>query len=221
LIIGYFVKGSLIIACLQRRPASACFSYLCTMIIQVGNVLVSQDVIEKKFVCDLEKCKGACCVGGDSGAPLDENELAILDDIYEKVAPYLTSKGRKAIKKYGRYLIDSDGDYVTPLVNGTEECAYTIFENGIAKCGIEKAYEEGVIKFKKPISCHLYPIRIEKLKSNTEALNYHKWELCKAACALGKKLQVPVYKFLEQPLIRKYGKKWYRELELAVEHLER
>ncbi|MBL7915117.1 MAG: hypothetical protein BWY67_00798 [Bacteroidetes bacterium ADurb.Bin397] len=186
--------------------------------IQIGNVLVSDDVIGKRFVCDLEKCRGACCVEGDSGAPLEKEELAILEKIYPKVEPYLSEDGKKSIQKYGKYLIDDDGDYVTPLVNGELECAYTIFEKGVAKCGIEKAYEEGKIKFKKPISCHLYPIRIAKLK-NGDALNYHKWDLCKAACSLGKKLDVPVYKFLETPLIRKYGKKWYKELQLAVKLL--
>lgn len=185
--------------------------------IQIGNAIISKEVLEKKFVCDLTKCRGACCVEGESGAPLEKEELAILDDIYIKVEPFLAEDGKKSIKKYGRYLVDSDGDYVTPLVNGELECAYTTFENGIAKCGIEKAYEEGVINFKKPISCHLYPIRVNKLKSGAEALNYHKWDTCKAACILGKSLNVPVYRFLKTPLIRKYGEKWFEELELAVE----
>jgi hypothetical protein len=187
--------------------------------IQVGNTLVSDDLLQKKFVCDLEKCRGACCVAGDSGAPLDEDELNVLSDIYEHVEPYLTEDGKKSIEKYGKYVIDSDGDYVTPLVNGDLECAYTVFENGIAKCGIEKAYQDGKITFKKPISCHLYPIRINKLK-NGEALNYHKWDLCKAACTLGKKLGVPVYQFLRTPLIRKYGEQWYNELEMAAKSRE-
>ncbi|MDQ3049655.1 MAG: DUF3109 family protein [Bacteroidota bacterium] len=189
--------------------------------IQVGNILVSDDVIAKRFVCDLEKCRGACCVGGDSGAPLEEDELGILEEIYDKVAPFLTEDGKKSIVKYGKYVIDSDGDYVTPLVNGDLECAYTIFENGVAKCGIEKAWEQGVIGFKKPISCHLYPIRIHKMKTGAEALNYHKWDLCKAACTLGKKLDVPVYQFLKHPLIRKYGEKWFEKLELAVKQSEK
>lgn len=189
--------------------------------IQIGNTIISSEIFEKKFVCDLEKCRGACCVEGDSGAPLDKDELKVLDKIYPQVKPYLSEDGIKSIEKYGKYLIDSDGDYVTPLVNGELECAYTIFEGGIAKCGIEKAYLDGKIKFHKPISCHLYPIRIQKLKSGDEALNYHKWDLCKAACSLGKKLEVPIYKFLKDPLIRKYGKKWYQELEIAVEHLKK
>jgi hypothetical protein len=183
--------------------------------LQIGDAIVSGELLEKRFVCDLEKCRGACCVEGDSGAPLEEDELKILDKIYPKVAPYLSEEGRASIEKYGRYVIDDDGEYVTPLVNGDMECAYTIFQNGVAKCGIEKAYEEGKIKFKKPISCHLYPIRINKLRSG-EALNYHKWDLCKAACALGKKLDVPVYLFLKEPLIRKYGKKWFKELDTAA-----
>jgi hypothetical protein len=187
--------------------------------VQIGDTIISGEIISRKFVCDLEKCKGACCVEGESGAPLEEEELAVLDDIYDQVKPFLRKEGVAAIKKYGKYLVDSDGDWVTPLVNGTGECAYTIFENGVAKCGIEKAWEEGAVAFQKPISCHLYPIRINKLKSGLEALNYHKWDLCKAACALGKKLDVPVYAFLKTPLIRKYGKGWYRELELAVKHL--
>jgi hypothetical protein len=187
--------------------------------VQIGDTIVSGEVISRQFVCDLEKCKGACCVAGESGAPLEEDELGVLDDIYDKVKPYLRKEGKAAIRKYGKYLVDSDGDWVTPLVNGKDECAYTIFENGVAKCGIEKAWEEGAVSFQKPISCHLYPIRINKLKSGVEALNYHKWDLCKAACALGKKLDVPVYVFLKTPLIRRYGKAWYRELELAVEHL--
>jgi hypothetical protein len=191
------------------------------MVIQIGEVLLSSEIVSRKFVCDLEKCKGTCCVEGESGAPLDEEELAVLDDIYDKVKPYLTKAGVAAIKKYGKYLIDSDGDWVTPLVNGDGECAYTIFENGVARCGIEKAWEEGAVKFRKPVSCHLYPIRVNRLKSGVEALNYHRWDLCSAACTLGKKLQVPVYVFLKEPLIRKYGRKWYHELELAVEHLER
>lgn len=184
--------------------------------IQIGKTIISSEVVEKQFVCDLEKCRGACCVEGESGAPLEPEELGILDAIYKSVEPLLTADGRKSIKKYGRYLIDSDGDYVTPLVNGELECAYTVFENGIAKCGIEKAWEQGLISFRKPISCHLYPIRISRLKSGDEALNYHKWETCAAACTLGKKLKVPVYRFLEGPLVRKYGEQWYAELELAV-----
>jgi hypothetical protein len=168
--------------------------------IKIGEVLVSDDVVEKEFVCNLDKCKGACCVEGDFGAPLDENELAILEEIYPIVKPYLTKEGIKVIEKEGTHT--------------------TIYDKkGILKCGIEQAYLDGKIGWKKPISCHLYPIRITS-KKNFEALNYHKWSICSPACALGKELQVPVYKFLKDPLIRKYGEKWYTELVQVVETLQ-
>lgn len=197
--------------------------YLCIMarmkMLAIGETIVSGDVLEKRFVCDLNACKGACCVAGESGAPLDKEELSILKNIYNKVKPYLTEEGRQAIAKYGTHVIDSDGDYVTPLVNGDLECAYTIFENGFAKCGIEKAWEEKKIDFRKPVSCHLYPVRVDVSK-NLVAVNYHKWDICKPACSLGKKLDVPVYKFLKEPLIRKFGKAWYKELEVTARALE-
>jgi hypothetical protein len=187
--------------------------------IAIKNTLVSRDVIDKQFVCDLEKCKGACCIAGVSGAPLDESELSIIDDIYDKVEPYLTARGKAAIEKQGRYLVDTDGEYVTPLINEVEECAYTIFdEKGIAKCSIEKAYLDGKIKWRKPVSCHLYPVRITKFK-DYDAVNYEKWSVCKAACKLGESLQVPVYKFLKDSLIRKYGNDWYDELSQIAEQL--
>ena len=181
--------------------------------IAIDNTIVSDHLLEKKFVCDLNACKGECCVAGDSGAPLDEEEIAIMEDIWEEVKPYLPKDGVKAIEKQGVFVIDSDGDYTTPLVKG-KHCAFTIFDNDIAKCGIEQAYYDGKISWKKPISCHLYPIRIDKFKGY-DALNYHQWSICKPACECGAKLDVPVYKFLKEPLIRKYGKDWYKQLELA------
>lgn len=186
-------------------------------VIEIDDTLVSGEIISEAFVCDLQKCKGACCVQGDSGAPLEKKELTILKNNIEKIKPFLTKKGLNAIDKQGNYMKDEDGDWVTPLVNKNKECAYTVFENGMAKCGIEKAHEAGEIKFKKPISCHLYPIRIQKLKYY-EAVNYHRWEVCSAACRLGKKLSVPVYKFLKEPLIRKYGSAWYKKLERVALH---
>ncbi|MCC6385619.1 MAG: DUF3109 family protein [Bacteroidia bacterium] len=188
--------------------------------IPVGKTLVSDDVISVKFVCDLNKCKGACCVEGESGAPLEKEELKRLEEIYPVVKAYLTEEGIKAIEEKGFYQIDNDGDFVTPLIGSQGACAYTIFENGIAGCGIEKAFNEGKIKFCKPISCHLYPVRISKYKSY-EAINYHEWEVCAPACKLGKKLSVPVYRFVKDALIRKYGEKWYRELEMAAQEKEK
>ena len=184
--------------------------------IKVGEVLVSDDIKEVEFVCHLEKCKGACCVEGDLGAPLEEDELPIMEAIQEDIRPYLTKEGLKSIKRHGPYLLDEDGGYSTPTING-RECAYAHYdEKGILKCGIEQAYLDGKVPFRKPISCHLYPIRVTR-KKGFEAVNYHKWGICAAACVLGQSLGVPLYKFLKEPLVRKYGEAWYRELVRQVE----
>ncbi|HEY8933640.1 MAG TPA: DUF3109 family protein [Cyclobacteriaceae bacterium] len=184
--------------------------------IKVGEVLVSDDIRDKEFVCNLEKCKGACCVEGDFGAPLEESELAILEEIYPKVKPYLSKEGIKVIEKQGKHTVDDDGELCTPIIDG-RECVYAIYDKrGILKCGIEQAYLDKKIDWKKPISCHLYPIRVTQ-KKNFEALNYHKWHICSDACTLGKELQVAVYKFLRDPLIRKYGEPWYNELVDVIE----
>jgi hypothetical protein len=183
--------------------------------ISIDNTLVSEDLFDKKFVCDLTRCKGACCVEGESGAPLDFDELKELEKAFPLIEESLTEAGRKSIEEQGLYLIDSDGDYVTPLVGQYRECAYTVFENGIAKCAIEKAWLQGKISFRKPVSCHLYPVRITKFKSY-DAVNYEKWKVCSPACKLGEELKVPVYIFLKDALIRKYGEKWYEQLSVAA-----
>lgn len=180
--------------------------------IELGKTIISQDIFEKDFVCNLSACKGACCIEGDGGAPVTQEEIKILEEIYPKVEPYLRPEGIAAIKKQGTSVQDWDGEMVTPLVNG-KECAYVIFdEKGITKCGIEKAYEDGVVHFKKPISCHMYPIRVTHYR-DFDALNYHKWDICSPACTLGAELKVPVYRFLKDALIRKYGEDWYAEVE--------
>ena len=183
--------------------------------IEVGSVLVHEDVVKENFVCNLNKCKGACCLEGDSGAPLDHDELHILDEIYPKVKPFMTEKGIKTIEENGTYVTDFEGDYTTPCVDTNKECAYVIWENGITKCAIEKAYESGVIDWKKPISCHLYPIRITKYPE-FDVLNYDRWSICSPACTFGNELKVHVHEFLKGPLIRKYGQDWYKELEQNV-----
>jgi hypothetical protein len=185
--------------------------------IKVGEILVSDDIKEVEFVCHLEKCKGACCVEGELGAPLEEDELLILGEILEKIKPYLTPEGLSAIEEKGTYVLDEDGDYSTPTIEG-KECAYAHYdEQKVLKCGIEQAYLDGKIGFKKPISCHLYPIRITKNKKGLEAVNYHEWSICSAACSYGKTLKVPLYKFLKEPLERKYGVPWYSELVERIE----
>jgi len=184
-------------------------------LIQLDNTILSDDLFTTDFVCNLKKCKGICCVEGDSGAPLEKDELAILEDIYDKIKPFLTQKGIEAIENEHagqKHVIDEDGDYVTPLVKG-QECAYVVFEeNGCTKCGIEKAFEAGVINYQKPISCHLYPIRIQEYKTFT-AVNYNEWFICSDACSLGKELKVNVIDFLKEPLIRKFGQDWYEKVK--------
>ncbi|AJA68604.1 DUF3109 family protein [Myroides odoratimimus] len=182
---------------------------------QIGKTIVSEEVLEKEFVCNLSACKGECCIDGDAGAPVEDDEVEILRAVYDKVKPFLRPEGIKAIEEQGTSVYGDDDEYETPLIEGGE-CAYVIYENEMALCGIEKAYNEGLIDWKKPISCHLYPIRIKEF-SSFSAVNYHKWHICSDACTLGQELSVPVYKFLKTPLIRKYGEDWYKELELVAE----
>ncbi len=185
--------------------------------ILIDDTCISDDIAEKFFVCNLEKCKGACCVEGDLGAPLEESELPVLEDIYEAVKPYLTPEGIAAIEEQGKYIKDWEGDYSTTTIND-RECAYAFYDDkGILKCGIEQAYLEGKTDFKKPISCHLYPIRITKYE-NFHALNYDRWSICSDACTLGEQLGVEVYRFLKEPLIRAYGEEWYRQLTEEIEN---
>lgn len=186
--------------------------------LQIDDKIISLDVIEKQFVCDLSKCKGACCVEGDSGAPLEQYELLLIDEAYSLVKPFMTSKGIDAVERHGTYTIDSDGDYVTPLIDG-HECAYVYWDGDIAKCAIEKAYFDGIISFRKPVSCHLYPVRVKKYKE-FDGMNYDKNGICKSALKNGKKQKVPIYKFVKEGLQRLYGKEWYEKLEYAVDNLE-
>tara|TARA_B100000900_G_scaffold409480_1_gene425488 strand:- start:7618 stop:8199 length:582 start_codon:yes stop_codon:yes gene_type:complete len=179
--------------------------------IQVDDKIISFDVFEKQFVCDLSACKGVCCVEGDAGAPLTQKEVNILPQIYNNVKPYMRPEGIAEIEKQGFFVVDSDKDNTTPLVNNNE-CAFVVFdENKTAKCTFEQAYNDGKIDFKKPISCHLFPIRIKKYR-DFDAINFEAINICKPACDCGEQLQVPVYSFLKEPLIRLYGEEWYNNL---------
>lgn len=179
----------------------------------IQNTLVSLDLLERHFVCDLNACKGACCVKGDAGAPLTDEEIDLLENIIDDILPYLDEEGKAMIAKKGVFEIDVDGDKGTALLqNG--RCAFAIVDdNGMVSCGIEKAEKAGDITFKKPISCHLYPVRITEYKEY-DAVNYNKWSICKPACDCGAKLDVPLFKFLKEALTRKYGNEWYEELQL-------
>ena len=186
--------------------------------IVIGDTIVSDDLIERNFVCHLEKCNGWCCVEGVSGAPLEKEELEIIDSVFEKTKPFMDADGITEIEKQGRYRIDEDGDWVTPLVDKKKHCAYTHFEKGMAQCAFELAHKAGAIEWKKPISCHLYPVKIKQYK-NYVAVNYDQWELCKPACSFGKKLGVPLYEFLKEPLVRRFGNEWYEQLNAAATYM--
>jgi hypothetical protein len=190
------------------------------MLIEIQDKVVSLDLFEKKFVCDLNACKGACCIEGDAGAPITEEEIAILEDDLEFIKPYMRPEGIAEVDKTGVFYMDWDNDPVTTLVNGAE-CAFVFFdEKGITKCAIEQAHKDGKTSFKKPISCHLYPIRAQKY-AQFEALNYNEWKICAPACACGENLNVKVYKFLKEPIVRAYGEAFYEEMEIVDRELEK
>lgn len=183
--------------------------------IVVGNAVLSDDLVENQFVCNLLKCKGACCEEGDSGAPLSTEEVDILANELENIKPFLTFEGKAEIEKNGFSEKDGDGDWVTTTLGG-RACVFAVKErSGILKCGIENAFKAGKTSFYKPISCHLYPIRITEY-AQYSALNYHRWHICKPACENGTSLGVPIYQFLKEPLIRRFGADWYQNLTEIV-----
>ena len=191
--------------------------------IAIDNVLVSDELVKEQFVCDLAKCMGACCVDGDAGAPLQKDELDKFNEVFDKVLPYLGEESKKELQRQGRYVYDKEFGWVTPTIN-SKICVYGIKDaNGIVKCGIEQAYMDGKIKWKKPISCHLFPVIAKKSKySETIYVNYEPREdNCKPGCVLGKKLKVPVYVFLKDALIRKFGQKFYDAMEATAGHLKK
>ena len=190
------------------------------MLVEIKDKLVTTQLFEEQFVCNLSTCKGACCIEGDAGAPLTFEEVDIIEDALEEIKPYMRAEGIEAVDNKGVFYLDQDGEPVTTLVNGAE-CAFVFFdEQGITKCAIEKAQQEGKIEYKKPISCHLYPIRVRKFQ-DYEALNYDRWDICSDACDLGKSLQVPVYKFLKEPIIRAWGEAFFKELEIVDEEFKK
>lgn len=200
---------------------SAAAHYFCN-VIAIGNALVSDELITEKFVCDLNKCKGACCVDGDAGAPLQKAELKNIDEVYETVKPYMPVAGVKEVEKQGRYVYDRSFGWVTPTIEGGI-CVYAFRDaKGIVKCGIEQAYLDGKIQWKKPVSCHLFPVVVKQSRDKrTDYVNYQPREdHCSPACAFGKKLRVPVYKFLREPLVRRFGNDFYDALEATAEHLK-
>ena len=190
------------------------------MLVEVEDKVVSTQIFERKFVCDLSACKGACCIEGDAGAPLTLEEVDILEDSLDAIKPFMRKEGLEVIEKEGVFYMDQDNEPVTSLVNDAE-CAFVYFDdNGITKCSVEQAYLDGKTNFKKPISCHLYPIRVKQYP-DFMALNYDVWKICSDACVLGEKLSVPVFHFLKEPLNRAFGEGFFKELELVSEELKK
>ena len=183
--------------------------YFCCMIILEGT-LISEEIRDVHFSCDLQNCQGACCVEGDAGAPLEEEEISLLEDHLPALSAFMTPGGILTVKETGVFDYDADGKFVTPLVNG-KECVYVFFEEGIARCAIEKAFRKKAIPFPKPLSCHLYPIRIRNSRK-IDAVNYHEWHICKSALERGRKEQLPLYRFLQDALVRKYSRPWFDRL---------
>jgi len=190
------------------------------MIIEIGDKLVSADLFEKEFVCNLGACKGICCLEGDDGAPLTLQEVHKLEENIDEILPLMTEEGRATVAEKGVFYVDRDHDTVTVLNSG-KECAFVkLDEEGISKCSIEEAYREGKIDFNKPISCHLYPIRVKVYRTFT-SLNYDRWPICADACTLGEELKVSVYKFLKEPITRKWGEGFYLEMEKVDEEIKK
>ena len=184
--------------------------------IYLDNTLISDDIRDCFFCCDLQQCKGACCIEGDAGAPLEEEEISLLEDHIDFIFPYMLADGRDVVKSMGVFDYDAEGNFVTPLVHD-RECAFVYFQEGIAGCAIEKAFHEKAIPFAKPISCHLYPIRIKKLSGSNEGLNYHKWGICRKAIEKRHSEKIQLYRFLDKALIRKYSRSWYNRLLKLIE----
>jgi len=190
----------------------------------LDSVIIPDNLFEEKFCCDLPLCKGACCIEGNAGAPLSEMEISVLEDIMDAVKPYLTTKGKEVIEKNGVFDFDIEGCFATPLVD-EKECAFCIDEDGIACCAIEKAWNTGVLKglsndaqFNKPVSCHLYPIRFVTKENGFVELKYHKWDVCYYARKKGRELDITVFEFLKQPLVRKFGAEWYERTKNQFRH---
>ncbi|MCD6333156.1 MAG: DUF3109 family protein [Bacteroidales bacterium] len=186
--------------------------------LEIGKTLVSLQLINSFFCCDLAACKGACCVEGDSGAPLSDEEISMLKEDFDKIQPFMTEAGVQAVKDQGVFVVDNDYDRVTPLIGG-RECAFAVFDHGIASCAIEKAFEAKATALRKPVSCHLYPVRIRSYQQY-DAVNYDEWHLCQPARQKGMEMGMPVYRFVREALIRKYGSEWYEQLDYAAQHLE-
>ena len=187
--------------------------------IEIDDKIVSVDILTTDFLCDVARCKGICCVEGNAGAPLEMDEMDVLEELYPIYEKYMTPEGREAIERDGFAVVDIDGDLTTPLVNDAE-CAYSYNEGGVTLCAIEKAYLAGECSWRKPISCHLYPIRVAKFSNGTYGLNFHRWNVCASAFECGRKMGIPAYKMLKEAITRAFGEEFYAALEAAEQHIK-
>lgn len=188
--------------------------------IEIDDKIVSADLLRECFACDLTQCKGICCVEGNAGAPLEDDEVDTLEEEYPHYRPYMTPEGIEAVERQGFMVVDADGDYTTPLVDDAE-CAYAYRDGEVTLCAIEKAWAEGKTPFRKPVSCHLYPIRLVRFSNGTVGLNYHRWSVCAPARKCGSRLGIPVYKALREPIVRRFGEEFYAALEAAEQFLKK
>ncbi|MBU0764274.1 MAG: DUF3109 family protein [Bacteroidetes bacterium] len=186
--------------------------------LQIENTIVSLDIPEKKFYCDLKSCRGACCIQGESGAPLTDEETGILNEIFPVIKPFMQEDGIRTVEKHGIFVIDSDNEKVTPLIEG-RECAFAAFKDNIAYCTIEYAYQKGLISFRKPVSCHLFPVRVKEYKDFT-AVNFEDWKTCRTSGIYGEIHGIPLHEFLKEALIRRFGREWYDRLKYSADHLD-
>ncbi len=186
--------------------------------IDIDGTIVSTDIITERFLCDLSRCRGICCVEGNSGAPLEPDEGRVLAGEYDAYKPWLTPAGVEAIRAQGFAVTDADGDLVTPLI-GEAECAYSFTEGGVTFCAVERAWKEGRTPFRKPISCHLYPIRVARFGDGSLGLNYHRWGVCEGARQLGRERGVPMFRMLREAIVRRFGEDFFAALEAAEKYL--
>lgn len=188
-------------------------------LIEIDGRIVVTDLLTERFCCDLGRCRGMCCVEGNAGAPLEEDELEVLKREYPNFRDDMTPEGRCEAERQGLYVIDEEGDYTTPLI-GEADCIYAYREGDVTLCAIEKAWREGRTSFRKPISCHLYPIRVTRFGDGSEGLNYHRWDVCAPARELGRRTGVRVYETLREAIVRRFGESFYEELDAAAHYLE-
>lgn len=188
------------------------------MILDIDDVLVSSDIITEHFCCDLDACKGICCVEGDAGAPVTLEEIAGIEDSLDSVWNDMTAQAQAVVDKQGVAYNDCDGELVTSIVGG-KNCVFTCYEHDCCLCALERAQRAGKTDFVKPISCALYPIREKRFANGTVALNYHRWDVCLPAVKKGRELGLPIYRFLEGPLTRRFGKEWYDSLCEVAKHI--